>query len=204
MKLDLGNFRTWITKNKKLSESTANLYVTVVRAFLRDRETAIELTSNPKRFSEYAIRYDSDLQGQARSSFRSGLRAFMAYAKATKGGSLSVAFPDLRRGPRESRTVEREPHPLGPLLRQLEERGVNFNRIPLIFWRDVEGATAGEPVTIRKGRRVAWRLPYELVKSLNFWAGGGTWAARDQPFIPYEPGGRSPMPAKRLARIARS
>ena len=203
-KLPLTDFRRWLKTDQKLSDTTIANYLSAVRAFLRDRETANELIKNPARFACYAVEYDASFRGPMRSGIRSGIRAFTEYVKVRNGVTLSAPFPDERKGPRANRTV-RPLHPLGEPLRDLERRGVSFNRIPFIYWRDVEGAVAGQKVILHDRQKgSSYSIPYNTIKTLNFWAGGGTWAEKEQPLVPFEPKTRVPMQARRLMRIARS
>lgn len=198
---ELASFRAWAVTDGWRAQSTADHWVNVLRAFFRDQETANELISNPKRLHEAAISYGSTLADSSQVGFRAAFHAFMKFAR------LPVEvdpFPDRRNIFDRARHRDPVLVAVAPLLRVLEKYKIPWKAIPPIRWRDVHGGVVGGVGRIDDHHnRTYHEAPLDKLMELNLWAGNGERALPDQPLVPFEPKSMSPMPIKRLMRVAR-
>lgn len=200
-------FRSWLRDQGK-SETTANAYSSLVRAFFRTEENARTLTGDVVRLHTVARSYDRGLRDSTRPAFRSGFRAFIRYA-ATKGQNLNPEenriFDDGRLARPEGESTEPdEAAPLGEVLRAIEKTQLPFSRIPDIRWRDVEGGSEGKALVYDRSENLHYEVPLEVIHTLGYWASGSHRRPDPNlPLIPMAPRSMAPMPSRRLWRIVR-
>ena len=161
MSLPFEKFESWLGSERHLAPSTSLLYRNFVRALIRDRDTMEKLIANPSAFVARVAEYDSELMSSTRQPFRSAMRAFAQYLKAQGAVDITFTFESRRRL-----------SPLGPFLRDFEAKHVPFNRIELIYWRDVrrmwnQGEIRDRPLA------TSYFVKLETIQGLNLWAGGG-------------------------------
>jgi hypothetical protein len=198
MKFTLQNFESWMGLELKLRPTTGRSYRNFARAFLRDAKHAAALVSDPDRFVALAAEYDDSLASSSRVLFRSAIRTFARYLQAHRGVEITCRFTRQREHGRR----QTPPHPLGPLLRDLETNSVPFSRLEFIRWREVKrNGNKGELNDKLYGEY--YLVSIETVQALNLWAGGGERASQDQPVVPASPKSFAPMSTRRMLRLAR-
>jgi hypothetical protein len=204
----LARFDAWFASRGR-STSTAKVYRSYIRGFLRHADRTQTLLSSPDSLRSEALAHDSALSSSARNVFRSALRAFLAFVAAERGLpsiEFAIAFPDHR----QARTLGLLNHPVAPFLREF----FSIPHIPVkwterIVWGDVHvvrNDRTGEPtgnaqITFRPAR-FPFLIPLPLAQQLSLWAGGGKPAAPDLPLIPSEPLSKLPMSTARIKRLA--
>lgn len=199
-------FQHWLIRDRKVSIRTSATYISCLRSFFCDRETAERWISDSRELLWQARDFDSTLSPGTRSPFRCALRAFLSYTQLRLGTHLGITFSDGRRKKWEAVTAERQRvlAPLGPLLRELERRRFPLARIPFLRWRDVRGGVEGSNGAVEdklEGR--VYAAPLDTIRAIGMWAGGGEKPDPKQPFVPAEPKSLTPMRKKRLLMVAR-
>jgi hypothetical protein len=203
-KFGITNFQKWAGSpdGGGLSNSTIAVYGSMVRGFFVDEDRARRILATPGELERAALEHDASLLSNSRGSFRSALRAFLRFYAAMTGTPVEeIDFIDYRsrRPLRESRW---EDHPITPLLRVILFDGrVRAGHLEMVRWCDVE--RAGEQARIFvKAVHMMYSVPLDAIRKLSLWGGSGVPAPKDTPVVPIEPGSLTPMPAKRMVRIA--
>jgi hypothetical protein len=204
----LARFDAWLTSRGR-SASTAKVYRSLVRGFLRRAERMQVLLSSLDSLRSEALAHESTLSSNSRSMFRSALRAFLAFVTEERGlppSELTIAFPDRR----QARALGISAHPMAPFLREF----FSAPRLPMkwserLHWGDVRAVRddrTGAPTGIARiefrPAHIQFDIPLVLAQQMSLWAGGGKPAAAELPFIPSEPLSKLPMPAARIKRLA--
>jgi len=191
-------FRQWLEGTESLAFSSSSQYVSYVRSFLLNSQTARSLLSDPERFRRYAWDYDAQLSPKVRSAVRAALRHFLRFIGSSGGPKIVLDYPEKGR---EFRAASSD---LRPLLEVLRSRKIPFARIPHWHWKDARsGPIDGDGYIHDTALRMAYHFPFITMQALCGWAGGGERALSEQPFIPFQPKGMTPMPAARLHTILR-
>lgn len=199
-------FQHWLIRVREVSIRTSATYISLIRSFFGDLETAKEWISEPKVLLWRVQGHDSCLTYNSRGPFRAAMRAFLAYTNEVHGTHLGIVFSDERRAKwRRQLEEERKIYaPLAPLLRKLEKYGPPFDRIPLLRWRDVRGGAEEGDVSIEyPTERRSYSASTKVIREIGLWAGGGEKPEKTQPLIPIRPKDFIPMRKAKLISIAR-
>jgi hypothetical protein len=205
-KFGVTNFQKWAGRpdGGGLSHSTIAVYGSMVRGFFVDEDRARRILATPGELERAALEHDAALLDNSRRTFRTALRAFLRFYAAMTGMPVEeIEFIDYR-SHRDFREIltKWEDHPITPLLRAiLFDEKVKAGHLEMVRWRDVE--RAGERARIFvKAVHMMYSVPLDVMRQLSLWGGSGSPAPKDTPVVPIEPGSLTPMPAKRMVRIA--
>jgi hypothetical protein len=226
-KLELRGFRAWLARNHgPVSEKTAATYTSLVRAFLRDEETARKLLTNPVLLQAQAVEYDATLARGSRSPFRAALRTFLAFHEITRPPPprpadlpphsedptaldavyakwrLAVDFPDQRNASQRAIYLRTGPlHPIAPALLALQRAGVKFTHLEDVKWGHVRRDGGKAEFSIARAH-TRFFLPLETMRALSIWAGGGEPAPPDSPLVPAEAKSAISMSPRWMRKLA--
>ena len=189
---DFSSFREWLQTG--FSQTTARQYFSMVHACFYDNTTVAKFLREEGALARHVIEYDTQLSDVSRGSYRAAFRALARYLTQL-GFSIHLHFLD-HRGRRKIK-----PSPLAPLMFELQKH-MRLSRLQFIRWQNVKG-TGGDYAAVEDPiRRSEYRVPLDLMRTLNLMAGGGERAKPTQPIIPIEPKAMRPMPTLRLQRLA--
>jgi len=188
---DLSHFQDWLIEEKMLSDGSASVYASHVRAtipFLSDMQHAATVTSDFSLMAETVTR-------RALNSRRSVWTAFVEYASTVKGIVLALPLRSSRRD-----GVDSLPHEVRAALHFMTGPGRFLQKqVPALTWAHVAKAPSSVQVIavsdpFKSGEVL--EVDREHIEALMAWsqsAPGGSG-----PLLPIGPGKNVPYPSSRM------
>ena len=196
--------RSWLISGSgaSVSEKTAEVYLSLLRGFLKSEEVAKLMIEDSGKFRELALAHDLGLRSNTRHSFRAAIRVFLRFLKEQSGTEILVDFTDARL----HRGREWKEHPIAKPLRAImtERFVIKPQHIEPVKWCDVRRSQTAPKERAElyvKLANTVYEVPIAPLRELGLWAGGGKPPEGRYPLIPILPGSLFPMAWRQIKKI---